>query len=201
MTAVLFGPEIISVEFEVHGTPAPQGSKSAFLTSLAIVRPYPRVVRCPGCNVPLRGSFRLVEAAKGVAEWRKAVAQHARIAMRGRVPMRGALIGYVDLAVGRPKNHYRTGKSTAHLLKPDSPDEPVSYGGGHEGDLSKLLRATEDAMSGIVWADDGQVVEYSRLRMHYAGEKRDGLAVPGARIVVSQIGGPALTGGSDAEES
>jgi Holliday junction resolvase RusA-like endonuclease len=102
--------------------------------------------------------------------------------------MHGPLVGSMDFAVSRPKTHYRTGRF-AHLLRDDSPPEPDV-----KPDLSKLLRAAEDAMTGIVWADDCQITEYARqgdvpaLRMHYAGEKTDGLDRPGVRIVVSQSG-------------
>jgi Holliday junction resolvase RusA-like endonuclease len=36
-------------------------------------------------------------------------------------------------------------------------------------DLSKLLRSTEDALTGVVWKDDARVVEYTRLAKYYVG--------------------------------
>jgi Holliday junction resolvase RusA-like endonuclease len=176
----------LMVEFDVHARPATQGSKSGYLTSLAVVAPYPRAVRCPRCGVPVRGNINMTEKTKGLADWRAAVAAAARLAMGARPPLHGPLLGYLDIAVARPKDHYRAGRY-AHLLKPDAPVEPYLVA-KDAGDLSKYARSSEDAMTGIVWADDAQVVEYARLRKHYAGEKRDGLSVPGARIVVTHLG-------------
>jgi Holliday junction resolvase RusA-like endonuclease len=55
-------------------------------------------------------------------------------------------------------------------------------------DLSKLARATEDALTEAgIWRDDARVVEYERLAKVYPGEDPEALDVPGVRIVVSVI--------------
>src|SRR5260370_42119544 len=110
----MFDSTVSTVEIGVHGVPAPQVSKWAFLSSLIIVKPYPRVVRCPSCRVPVRGAFSIVEKSKGLKAWRKAVAQHAGHAMGGRELLHGAPGAYVDFAVARPNSHYRIRK-VAHL--------------------------------------------------------------------------------------
>jgi len=52
-------------------------------------------------------------------------------------------------------------------------------------DLSKLVRATEDALTAAgVWADDALVVEYTRLAKVYCGEDEEALDRPGCLIVV-----------------
>lgn len=86
-------------------------------------------------------------------------------------------------AMARPKGHYRTGRN-AHLLRDGAPPYPAGT-----PDLSKLCRATEDALTdaGVVWADDAQVVEYTRLAKVYAGQPGE-LAVPGAVIMIRQAG-------------
>jgi len=57
-------------------------------------------------------------------------------------------------------------------------------------DLSKLLRSTEDALTGVIWKDDARVVEYVRLAKYYAGHPAtDVLDRPGAVIRVWRIGG------------
>lgn len=55
-------------------------------------------------------------------------------------------------------------------------------------DLSKLCRATEDALTDAgVWRDDARVVEYGRLAKAYPGEDPDALASPGAVIRVYRL--------------
>jgi Holliday junction resolvase RusA-like endonuclease len=50
-------------------------------------------------------------------------------------------------------------------------------------DLSKLIRATEDALTRIVWRDDSRVVEYGRLAKVWAGSTDpEALPFPGAQI-------------------
>lgn len=55
--------------------------------------------------------------------------------------------------VSRPKNHYRTGKH-ARELKPDRIPTECPHG---KPDLSNLVKMVEDALTGILWADDDQV--------------------------------------------
>lgn len=47
-------------------------------------------------------------------------------------------------------------------------------------------RATEDALTGVVWRDDSQVVEYVRLAKVYPGEAPGALLAPGVCITVHQ---------------
>ena len=57
-------------------------------------------------------------------------------------------------------------------------------------DLSKLLRSTEDALTGVVWKDDARVVEYVRLAKYYTDDDApDVLDRPGAVIRAWAIGG------------
>ncbi len=61
-------------------------------------------------------------------------------------------------------------------------------------DLSKLLRSTEDALTGIAWTDDGRVIAYRRLAKVYAGSQDpDALPAPGAIIRVWRM--PEAPGG------
>lgn len=60
-------------------------------------------------------------------------------------------------------------------------------------DLSKLLRAAEDALTGVLWKDDARVVQYDRLAKHYVGDATpDALDRPGVVIRIRQIGGGVL---------
>ena len=56
-------------------------------------------------------------------------------------------------AFQRPKSHYRTGKNS-HLLATKSPEFHTQ-----KPDADKLLRCALDALTGVVWNDDSQVIE------------------------------------------
>jgi Holliday junction resolvase RusA-like endonuclease len=122
-----------TLTINVIGTPAPQGSKSAYVVN---------------------GRAVMTESSKKVKPWRQDVKQAARDAL----PDIGwnAYTGPVELAITfympRPKAHYRTGRH-AHELRPDAPSYVDKM-----PDLSKLVRSTEDALSEArVWGDDRQV--------------------------------------------
>jgi Holliday junction resolvase RusA-like endonuclease len=54
-------------------------------------------------------------------------------------------------------------------------------------DLSKLCRATEDAISSSgLWRDDALVVEYTRLAKVYADEDLDSLPRPGCALRIEE---------------
>lgn len=57
-------------------------------------------------------------------------------------------------------------------------------------DLSKLCRATEDAMTGVVWRDDARVVEYRTLAKRYPLEGDDALTYPGVIVRIYRISDP-----------
>jgi len=155
------------VEFTVYGTPAPQGSK----------QPYAIYKGKAGAKV-FTGKIALVEMSKRVKPWRAEVAAAAR-ALGIREPLDGPLVACMVFTIARPKSHYRTGKF-AHLLRDAAPVAPATT-----PDFSKLVRATEDAMTGIVWKDDALVVRYEASGKVYAGSAEvDALDRPGAVIRV-----------------
>jgi Holliday junction resolvase RusA-like endonuclease len=85
--------------------------------------------------------------------WRGMVSADAAEAMKGREPLAGPLRLEVHFFFPRPKAHYGTGRN-AEKLKPSAPLWHC-----HKPDLDKLLRAIGDALSGIVFRDDSQIVE------------------------------------------
>lgn len=155
------------VRFQVAGIPAPQGSKRAYVNKHT-------------------GKAALVEMGVRHKDWRAMVTTAAADAMGrtsdwGRVHLCPPISGPVNLAAvfrfPRPKGHYRTGKNS-HLLRDTAPTHPG------KPDLSKLVRSVEDAMTGIVYRDDSQVVSYDRTckRWAEAGE------TPGVAIEVRIVG-------------
>lgn len=59
-----------------------------------------------------------------------------------------------DFVFSRPASHFGTGRN-ADKLKPSAPKWPTSK----NGDRTNCLKSTEDALKGIVWRDDAQVVD------------------------------------------
>lgn len=140
------------VSFDVVGRPAPQGSKRHV------------------------GGGRMIEMSRHVKPWRAAVQVAATAARRNHVPFTGPVRLDVIFRVARPKSHHRTGRY-AHLLRPNAPAFPAVV-----PDLSKLVRATEDAITDAgLWADDALVAEI-------VAAKRYADATPtGARITIRPL--------------
>lgn len=150
------------VTFVVHGTPGPQGSKS-YKGS--------RTSKQTGRSTPI-----LVESSKKVGPWRDAVAAAALIAMCGRRRLTGPLAASMVFSLQPPAR-----------IPPDRFVGGVPYPAAYP-DTSKLQRSTEDALTGVVWADDAQVVWYERTGKLYAGFP-GALRRPGAVVRVWRIGG------------
>lgn len=116
-----------AVSFVVYGTPAPAGSKRAFV----------------------RGGRAIVtDDSRKSRPWKTLVAQRAGEVMAGKELKRGPLAVTLTFTVRRPKDHYG-----ARGLKPGAPRYPTK-----KPDVLKLARGTEDALSGLVYADDSQIV-------------------------------------------
>ena len=90
-----------------------------------------------------------------------------------KAPITGALRVEFEFVLPRPKGHYGTGKH-AGQVKSSAPLYP-----GVKPDITKLIRSTEDAMKGIAWKDDSQVV--TQIGMKRYSES------PGALITISCI--------------
>jgi crossover junction endodeoxyribonuclease RusA len=117
------------LDFFVAGIPQPQGSKTVFLVRN-------RAGKVVGSNVT-------DDNDKVLRPWRRRVQIRAHNAMKGRPPMDGAITVVLGFTLHRPVN---TPKSrTPHAIK--------------KPDLDKLVRACFDAMSGVCYHDDSQVVE------------------------------------------
>ncbi len=116
--------------------------------------------------------------ANALRDWRKAVRRSALEAMESALPIKGPVRVYATFALHRPKSR--------------RDPYPAGY-----PDLDKLDRAIRDALTGVVWDDDGQVVD-SQTRKRWAGST-DALPWPGVRITVEPVV-DALAGAQQAEQ-
>jgi len=160
----------MTLTFFVPGTPRPGGSKKPF-------------------RIPTTGQIVLTDAGKYTKEWRAVVTHEAFAAAGGRPLLSDALNLDVIFFLRRPKGHFGSGKN-AGVLKASARPYPIS-----KPDATKLVRALEDAMTGIVWRDDAQVVDQRARKLYTDAEH----PTEGALVVV-QVMGAGENGGSLAGE-
>jgi len=97
-------------------------------------------------------------------------------------PMLGAVKLVIEFTFLRPKSHFGTGRNSLRL-KPFAPAYMTK-----KPAVSKMVRAVEDALTGIVWKDASQVVRQDALKRY--GDR------PGAEITIIEIGAEQqITGG------
>ena len=134
------------IEFTVLGKPATAGSKKAFALKR---RDGSFVTRPNGSPV-----INVTDDCKESRAWKQAVAWAARQKIgAGAELLRDAVIAEMRFYRVRPKSHYRSGKNS-HLLKPGAPPVPTN-----KPDVLKTARAIEDALTGVLWVDDAQIVD------------------------------------------
>ncbi len=144
------------IEFFVPGKAATAGSKKAFY-----VEKLKRAI--------------ITHDSNKTQPWMNTVKFFARQAYDGPL-LDGPLKLVMDFRRLRPKGHYGSGKS-AHTLIKAGKDAPLPI---TKPDLTKLIRAAEDALKGIIWRDDAQVCIQETRKIYV---DRD----PGAMVRISQI--------------
>jgi Holliday junction resolvase RusA-like endonuclease len=120
--------------FVIYGDPKTAGSKKAFVnpkTGRAIITD---------------------DVGKPGKEWRGSVQAAAREHFTGEL-LRGPLLVELTFYRPRPAGHFGTGRN-AGALKPSAPTLPTT-----RPDVLKYARAVEDALTGVVWADDAQITD------------------------------------------
>ena len=117
-----------ALSFTVYGHAEPAGSKTAGRSK--------------------SGTMFVRDSNPRSRQWKHAVAQVAAAEMTGHELLDGPIALAVRFVVVRPQGHY--GKRG---LKPSAPACPTV-----RPDLLKLARAVEDALTGIVYRDDAQIV-------------------------------------------
>jgi len=143
----------MEISFFVPGVPATAGSKRGFVN-------------------PKNGRVIITESCKKSKPWRERVMSCARDVYDGPV-LQGPIFLEIQFHMPRPRSHFGTGKR-ANVLKDSAPLYHTN-----KPDRTKMLRALEDALTGVIWRDDTQVVggEVSKV---YA-------ATPGAFVLIREI--------------
>ena len=142
-----------NVEFFVPGLPATAGSKTGFVNKKT-------------------GAVIITPANKRQKPWMSDVKYYAEKAMGVNPLFACAIHLYLDFYFTRPKGHYGTGKNIGRL-KLSAPEFHIT-----KPDLTKLTRAVEDALKGVIWKDDSQVTSQT-IKKHY-WEK------PGVKVYIAK---------------
>lgn len=139
--------------FTVPGRPRPAGSKRAF------------AIRQAGAPT---GRIAVTDANPRSRDFKHTVAAAAAVVMgdRGRL-LTGPLALEVTFMLARPIGHYGTG-TNRHRLRPSAPAYPAV-----RPDCTKLLRGVEDALTGVIWRDDAQIVEQVVRKVYSEPERTE----------------------------
>jgi Holliday junction resolvase RusA-like endonuclease len=139
------GAEVV---VRVLGHPQPAGSKTAF-------------------QHPKTGRIIVKDAAKNSRPWKQEVAgaAEAQMGRLGLTLLDGPLEMELVFVLARPKAHYGTGRNSG-VVKPSAPEFPAT-----RPDVDKLSRAVLDALSGVVYRDDAQIVEKVARKRYGAPER------------------------------
>lgn len=124
------------IQFTVYGSPATAGSKTAY--------PF----RKPDGSLGVR----VTHTDTRIRPWSAECKAAALEAAEGRVLLTGPVMLMVRAVRARPKGHYRTGRN-ANQIRDRAPSYPAT-----KPDLTKIVRAVEDALTGVLWRDDSQVI-------------------------------------------
>lgn len=143
------------ITFSIFGLkPEPAGSKKAFIPKSNEVRL--RVYAGGQDALDALNSLRavVVDANSKAEPWKNYVAHQSLEAMnrRGLNVAEGPLRLEIRIGIPRPAGHWTSkgALSAEGKRKPFPTSRP---------DLTKLVRGIEDAMTGIVYADDAQIIE------------------------------------------
>lgn len=129
------------ISFFVPGLPKTAGSKRAFFR--------------PGMRFPV-----VVDACKESRNWKSDVKQFAQAV----APIDGLWVDALEVTMifnlPRPRGHFGIGKNAAKLK-----DSSPRYHTGRP-DVLKMARAVEDALTGVIWKDDAQIVMEHLLKVY-----------------------------------
>ena len=148
------------IEFFVPGICRTAGSKSAFKDKKT-------------------GKVHVTHAGKYSKEWMNVVKWFAMKQTNRMILLEGPLILKLIFLRDRPKGHFGTSRGEpTKEIKSSSPTFPIS-----KPDLTKLTRAVEDALTGIVWKDDSQVVRQETAKRYCSPTEK-----PGVHVSIVEVG-------------
>lgn len=136
-----------TLSFYVAGIPVGKGSMKAFYV--------PKINRCVVTN----------DSSKS-KPWASTISVEAAAAVTGsdwQCVQAGGMDVRLTFNMPRPQGHYGSGKNKG-VLKLSSPSAHVT-----KPDIDKLTRLTLDALKGIVWNDDSQVVDLQAFKNYAIG--------------------------------
>ena len=142
------------IRFFVRGKPKTQGSKHGFAVKK---------------NGVYTGKVAMVDSCKGLAAWRSDVRNEAEKAWPFP-PHEGPVSVEINFFFFRPTGHFGSGKNAA-MVKPSAPAHMTT-----KPDLVKLARAVEDALKGLTWRDDSQIV-HEVITKNYSADGQEGANV------------------------
>lgn len=146
------------ISFFIPGIPAPAGSKKAFFNPR---NPHKPIV---------------TDDSKRSRPWKSMVASFAL--EHAPTPIfSGPLSLDLLFIFPRPKNHYGTGRNST-VLKKLAPDYHTI-----KPDLTKLIRAVEDALTGIIWRDDALICWQTAHKIYTVTDH----SKPGVYIVILNL--------------
>lgn len=143
-----------NLAFTVFGRPQPAGSKKGF---------------------PIRRGDKIgvviTDANPRSKGWQGEVRRVAAEAAAGAV-FSGPVVLSLKFYLARPRGHYGSG-SRSNVIKASSPAHPIV-----KPDTTKLVRGVEDALTGVVWHDDAQVVRQTCSKHYGMPERCEVLVYP-----------------------
>ncbi|HUV65254.1 MAG TPA: RusA family crossover junction endodeoxyribonuclease [Sedimentisphaerales bacterium] len=146
-----------SIQFFVPGQARPAGSKRAF-------------------HHKATGKLIITAANPKQKEWMDSVKWHAIKHVGRMVLLSDAVCLKLTFLRQRPNGDYGTG-GNAGVLKASAPLHNIKV-----PDLTKLTRCVEDALTGIIWKDDSQVIGQRTNKRYARGDE-----IPGVEILVETV--------------
>lgn len=145
------------LQFTVLGHAAAAGSKRAFKN-------------------PRTGKVMVTDANRLAKPWKQEVAAVAYDHHHGEL-LTGPLEVTMTFHVPRPRGHYGSGRNHGQV-KSSAPAHPAV-----KPDVLKLARGVEDALTGIVWRDDAQIVS-EHIHKRYGTPERVEIEIRDADVPV-----------------